>query len=107
MTTTNRPVRVDTAVLDVLAHPRYGGAFLPVWRILDAAVIPVKPAAVRRSLERLEADGRVERRRAGADQIEWRLVPAADGSGDPDPMDGPGAAGNPTVAEAPGGPPSP
>ncbi len=91
MTTTNRPVPLDAAVLGVLAHPRYEGGYMPVWRILDAIAMPVKPAAVRRGLERLEADGKVERRRSAADQMEWRLVPVSDESEGIDPIGGLGA----------------
>ena len=75
-TTSRRPEALDFAVLEVLGHRRYGGAHMPVWRIQDALAVPLTPAAVRRSLERLEADGQVERRRRGADQIEWRLATA-------------------------------
>jgi len=66
--------QLDELVHAVLDHPRYRGGYLPVWRILDAAALPLKPAAIRRSLEHLEAQGRVERRRACADQVEWRIA---------------------------------
>jgi len=75
-TTSRRPAALDFAVLEVLGHRRYGGAHMPVWRIQDALAVPLTPAAIWRSLERLEAEGRVERRRSGADQIEWRVAVA-------------------------------
>lgn len=65
LTTTER------SVLEVVNHPRYRGAYLPVWRILEAAAAPLTPSAVRRTLEHLEAVGRVERRRL-ATRVEWR-----------------------------------
>jgi hypothetical protein len=65
LTTTER------SVLAVVTHPRYRGAYLPVWRILEAAAGPLTPSVVRRTLEHLEAVGRVERRRL-ATRVEWR-----------------------------------
>lgn len=66
---------LEESLLEVLAHPRYRGEYVPVWRILDAVALPLTPAAIRRELERLEAQGRVEHRRASPDQIEWRAAP--------------------------------
>lgn len=66
---------VSRAVLDVLGHPRYRGAYLPAWRIFEAIGMPLTPSVVRRSLQLLAADGRVERRRRNAKQMEWRLAP--------------------------------
>lgn len=62
---------IERSVLEVVTHPRYRGAYLPVWRILEAVAAPLTPSAVRRTLEHLEAAGRVERRRL-ATRIEWR-----------------------------------
>lgn len=63
---------LEQAVLATISHPRYGGSYLPVWRILDAIGHPRKPAAVRWTLQRLEAQGRAEHRRTPSGQLEWR-----------------------------------
>ena len=75
-----RPALLESVVLEILGHPRYRGGYVPVWRILDAAALPLTPAAVRRSLERLEAQGLVEHRRGADDQIGWRTALATEGS---------------------------
>jgi hypothetical protein len=65
----------DEEVIQVLRHPRFRRGFIPVWRIAEAIAAPTGPASVRRALERLEAQGRVERRRAAPRQFEWRAAP--------------------------------
>lgn len=59
-------------MFEVVAHPRYSGAFMPVWRIVAAIGVSLTPAAIRCALEDLEVEGWVERRRVGR-VVEWRL----------------------------------
>lgn len=70
----------EAVVLEVLSHPRYRGGYIPVWRIADAATLPLHPVAIHWSLKRLERQGRVEHRRLATGQIEWRTLVGSDGS---------------------------
>ena len=63
---------LEQTVFEVVAHPRYSGAFMPVWRIVAAIGVSLTPAAIRCALEDLEVEGWVERRRVGR-VVEWRL----------------------------------
>ena len=73
-----RPPREPLAgsVLAVIGHPRYGGDFIPLWRIREAVPAGPNPIGIHRELERLEAAGMVERRWSG-DRVEWRIVSTA------------------------------
>ena len=64
---------IEQAVLEAVGHPRYRGAWVQNWRILEAIPVPLTPAAIRRALEHLEAEGRVERRRR-VNHVEWRAT---------------------------------
>jgi hypothetical protein len=74
-TATDHSALVSRAVLEVLGHPRYRGAYLPAWRISEATGMPLTPSVLGRTLQSLAAQGRVERRRRNAKQMEWRLAP--------------------------------
>lgn len=65
---------IEQAVLEAVRHPRWRGAWVENWRILQAIRVPLTPAATRRALEHLEAEGQVEHRRLG-DHVEWRATP--------------------------------
>jgi len=69
----------EEAVAAAVGHPRYGGQYLPVWRILVALEAGWEPPAVRWALHRLEAQGSVECRRGSSGQLEWRARAPADG----------------------------
>jgi hypothetical protein len=60
-------IPIESVILAVLDHPRYRGQYLPVWRIIEAAGLPLEAPIVRGALQRLECAGRVEHRPA-----EWR-----------------------------------
>ena len=72
-----RPPRQPLAasVLAVVGHPRYGGDFIPLWRIREAVPAGPSPIGIHREIERLEAAGMVERR--------WSATGSSEGSSAP------------------------
>ena len=67
------------AVQSVLAHPRYAGEWIDLWRVAEAASVPAPTA--RRLLVALERDGRAERETARTG-TRWRLQRADAGRND-------------------------
>ena len=64
---------VEQRVLRALAHPRFRGAYLPVWRIVEALDVPSTGQAVVAVLRRLERRGFVIRLKEPGGS-HWRAV---------------------------------
>ncbi len=66
----------ERCVLHALAHPRFRGAHLPVWRIVEALDMPSTGQAVANLLRRLERRGYVTSRLDPRGRRWWAVSPA-------------------------------